>query len=239
MTNFSFNVTAGASQSKSLPLLPGNAIHEVEFSEAIAEDIQGVKDPSKVFKVINIIFKNDDGMFKHTVWEPRDEDFERRSSPFTDKNGKEISIENPSNVETMMLLFKHIIDVVNPEVAKLIDSGTKNLGAKDWDGIRKLVCEILNSGKGTPTKIKLLKNKNGDAIFPGFFSSLTKDSENPKILKPYIKNNFVGAKIGFTSYEAGRIKNEATSTPTKKEVLNNYDEPSDDLDFDTADLDSL
>ena len=83
MSNFSFNVTAGASQSTSLPLLKGNEIHEVVFQEAVMEDIQGVKDATKVFKVVNIIFKNEDGMFKHTVWEPRDEDFERRKTEFT------------------------------------------------------------------------------------------------------------------------------------------------------------
>ena len=235
MSNFSFNVTAGASQSTSLPLLKGNEIHEVVFQEAVMEDIQGVKDATKVFKVVNIIFKNEDGMFKHTVWEPRDEDFERRKTEFTGKDGKVTELSNPSNVESMMLLFKHIIDVVNPAIAKQIDSGEKNLGAKDWDGIRNLVCKIMNDGKGTPTKIKLITNKNGEAIFPGFFASLTKEG------KPYIKNNFVGSKIGFNPKEALKIKNEQTSKPTKSEDLSKFSqaEASDDLDFDSADLDSL
>ena len=234
MSNFSFNVTAGASQSTSLPLLKGNEIHEVVFQEAIMEDIQGVKDATKVFKVVNIIFKNEDGMFKHTVWEPRDEDFERRKTEFTDTHGKITEIYNPSNVESMLLLFKHIIDVVNPKISKQIDSGEKNLGAKDWDGMRKLVCDIMNAGKETPTKIKLLTNKKGEACFPGFFSTL-KDNG------PSIKNNFVGDKIGFTSKEAFKIKNEQNSKPTKSEDLNKFSEAgaSDDLDFDSADLDSL
>lgn len=234
MANFSFNITAGASQSTSLPLLPGNEIHEVVFSEAIAEDIQGVSDPSKVFKVINIIFKNDQGMFKHTVWEPRDEDFERRKTEFTGKEGKISTIENPSNVESMLLLFKHIIDVVNPTISKQIDNGEKNLGAKDWDGMRKLVCDIMNVGKDTPTKIKLLTNKKGEACFPGFFSTLKAEG-------PSIKNNFVGDKLGFTAYETGRIKNEATSKPTKTNELSKFSvsDASDDLDFDSAELDNL
>ena len=234
MANFSFNITAGASQSTSLPLLPGNEIHEVVFSEAIAEDIQGVSDPSKVFKVINIIFKNDQGMFKHTVWEPRDEDFERRKTEFTGKDGKISTIENPSNVESMLLLFKHIIDVVNPTISKQIDNGEKNLGAKDWDGMRKLVCDIMNVGKDTPTKIKLLTNKKGEACFPGFFSTLKAEG-------PSIKNNFVGDKLGFTAYETGRIKNEATSKPTKTNELSKFSvsDASDDLDFDSAELDNL
>ncbi len=234
MANFSFNITAGASQSTSLPLLPGNEIHEVVFSEAVSEDIQGVADPSKVFKVVNIIFKNDKGMFKHTVWEPRDEDFDRRKTEFTGKDGKISTIENPSNVESMMLLFKHIIDVVNPTISKQIDSGEKNLGAKDWDGMRKLVCDIMNVGKGTSTKIKLLTNKKGEACFPGFFSTL-KDGN------PSIKNNFVGDRLGFTPYEASRIKNEATSKPTKTNDLNKFSisDASDDLDFDSVELDNL
>ena len=234
MSNFSFNVTAGASQSTSLPLLKGNEIHEVVFQEAIMEDIQGVKDATKVFKVVNIIFKNEDGMFKHTVWEPRDEDFERRKTEFTDTHGKITEIYNPSNVESMLLLFKHIIDVVNPKISKQIDSGEKNLGAKDWDGMRKLVCDIMNAGKETPTKIKLLTNKKGEACFPGFFSTLKENG-------PSIKNNFVGDKLGFTAYEAGRIKNEATSKPTKTNDLDKFSasEASDDLDFDSAELDNL
>lgn len=234
MSNFSFNVTAGASQSTSLPLLKGNEIHEVVFQEAIMEDIQGVKDATKVFKVVNIIFKNEDGMFKHTVWEPRDEDFERRKTEFTDTHGKITEIYNPSNVESMLLLFKHIIDVVNPTISKQIDSGEKNLGAKDWDSMRKLVCDILNTGKETPTKIKLLTNKKGEACFPGFFSTLKEG-------RPSIKNNFVGDKLGFTAYEAGRIKNEATSKPTKTNDLDKFSasDASDDLNFDSAELDNL
>ncbi len=173
-------------------------------------------------------------MFKHTVWEPRDEDFDRRKTEFTGKDGKISTIENPSNVESMLLLFKHIIDVVNPTISKQIDTGEKNLGAKDWDGMRKLVCDIMNTGKETHTKIKLLTNKKGEACFPGFFSILKENG-------PSIKNNFVGDKLGFTAYEAGRIKNEATSKPTKTNELDKFSAPdaSDDLDFDSAELDNL
>jgi hypothetical protein len=110
-------------------------------------------------------------------------------------------------------LFKHAIDSINPTIAKQIDSGEKNLTAPDWDSLRNLVIKILDGGKGKSTKIKLLKNKSGEAVFPGFFASLTKEG------KAYIRNNFIGEKISFSAYEVERIKKEATAKPNTPETF--------------------
>ena len=108
-----------------------------------------------------------------------------------------------------MLLFKHLIDSINPTIGKAIDSGTKNLGARNWDELRALVAKILNNGANVETKIKLMINKKGEAVFPGFFAGLTKEG------KPYVRNNFVGEKIAFSPYELTRIKQQQTATPTQ------------------------
>lgn len=209
--SFSFSTTAGASQSSVKARLVGNAIHAVKFDGCEIQDIKGVKDPSQTYKVIKLKFSNDDGSFEHTIFEPKDSDFVRGESKYIDKNGVENKIPQASNVENMMLLFKHAIDIISPEVAKEIDNGTKNLGAADWDGLRKLVSQILDKNKGAELEIKLIKNNKGEGVFPGFFSAINREG------KAYVRNNFMGKSLAFTSYEASKINNEATAKPTKVE----------------------
>lgn len=207
MNGFNFNITAGASQSTFKPQLPGNEIHEVTFDGASIEDIQGKKDPSQVYKVLKLKFSNEKGQFEHTIFEPRPEDFERGENKTT-RNGEVSTFPTPSNVESMMLLLKHVIDAVLPSVGKRIDEGEVTLGGKNWEQLRTNVVTVLEKGKGATTKIKLLSDSKGTARFPGFFTGLNQEG------KAYIRNNFVGNTIGFTSYEKTRIDNAANAKPT-------------------------
>lgn len=213
MESFSFDATAGASQSTAKSRLPGNNIYTVKFDGCEIKDIQGVKDPTALYKVLSLKFSNDEGSYDHTVFEPKGDDYKRTDKEFTNKNGNIEKIPQASNVESLMLFLKHVIDSVNPTIAKQIDSGEKKLGAKSWDELRNLISNILNAGKGAQTKIKLLKNKAGEATFPGFFTAVNRDG------KAYIRNNFVGEKVAFTAYEVDRIKNENTAKPTDAATL--------------------
>jgi len=234
-TGFSFNATAGASQSTVKPQLKGNDIHEVQLDGCEIQDIVGVKDPSQTYKVIKIKFSNEDGNFEHTVFEPKPDDFKRGESSFTNKNGNVEKIPQPSNVESMMLLFKHVIDAYVPEIAGQIDRKEKELTASNWDKLRALVVAILEKGKGRTNKIKVIKDKDGKAKFPGFFAGVSREGT------VYIKNNFIGPKVAFTAYEIGRINGEATAKPTSAKTYNapSFEETVDtslDLNFDLADL---
>lgn len=215
--NFNFSTTAGASQSTFKPQLEGNKIYNVKFDGAEATELQGKKDPSMVYKVLKLKFSNDEGVFEHMIFEPRQEDAERRQS--TTSSGE--TFENPSNIESMMLLLKHTIDAVVPNVGKQIDEGTANLSATGWDALRKKIVEILKPGIGTETKIKLVTDKNNNARFPGFFASLARETN-----KPYIRTNFIGEKVAFSSYEMDRINKAANAKPT--------DMKDDIMDFDVA-----
>lgn len=235
MSGFNFDATAGASQSTAKPRLQGNNIYTVKLDECSIEDIQGKKDVNALYKVLKIKFSNEDGTFEHTVFEPQSKDFDRGESSFTNKNGNTEKIPQPSNVESMMLLFKHIIDAFVPSIAAKIDKNEQKIAAPDWDNLRKLVKKILDSSGGITSKIKLVKNKSGEAVFPGFFAGVSKEG------KAYIRNNFVGEKVAFTPYELTRIKNEANASPTNmsKETDLNIDltevkgsEENLDLDFD-------
>lgn len=209
MSGFSFNTTAGASQSSAKPRLAGNDIYTVKFDGCEIQDIKGVKDTTAVYKVLKLKFSNEEGSYEQTIFEPKADDFDRGETKYIDKStGEEKKIAQTSGVENMMLLFKHAIDAINPKVAKQIDEGAVNLGANDWDGLRKLVVQILDVNKGVTTNIKLLKNTKGEATFPGYFAGITKEG------KAYVKNNFIGSKLAFTSYEKTRIENEANAKPT-------------------------
>jgi hypothetical protein len=226
MSGYSFSSTAGASQSTTKSRLPGNDIYEVVFDGCEIKDVQGVKDVSKLYKQLILKFSTSDGSFEHTVWEPKPEDFKRTETEIKNKNGQLEKIPQPSNVESMMLLFKHAIDSINPIVAKQIDKGEKTLSAPDWESLRTLVSKVLDAGKGSTTKIKLLRNKNGEAVFPGFFSSLTKEG------KAYVRNNFIGDKISFSAYEVERIKKESTAKPDSPDKFISKAQDADDSNFD-------
>ena len=205
---FSFDATAGTSQSSAKSRLVGNAIHEVQLDGAEIQDIVGVKDPSQTYKVLKLKFSNEDGYYEHTVFEPKQSDLKRTETEFTNKNGNKEKIPQASNVESMMLMFKHIIDSFVPEVAVAIDKKEKTLGAKNWEELRKLIVSIFNKGVGRTSKIKLIKDKNGEGRFPGFFSGVNREGQ------AYIRNNFVGSKVAFSSYEMERMTKEAAAKPT-------------------------
>lgn len=231
--SYSFDATAGASQSTVKPRLEQNKIHDVILEDCKIEDIVGVKDPSLTYKIIKIIFSNENGQYEHAIFEPKGDDFKRTVKTGT-KDGKEYSIPQPSNVETMMLLLKHVIDGFVPEWAEQIDSGKKSLVAKDWDQLRNLVIKILASGKGRQNKIKLIGNKKGEGIFPGFFVSINREGN------PYVKNNFIGSKVAFTAYEIQRAKEAQEASPNRMEATSNFSAQSSpanlDLDFSMEDL---
>jgi len=234
--NFSFSATAGTSQSTVKPALKGNDIFDVTFDGVEIKDFEGKKDPTKTFRTLVFKFSNDDGEFQHVIFEPTPDgfgglsDFARGESEYKDKDGKINKIPQPSVKESIMLMFKHLIDVVNPSVAKAIDSKEKELIAKDWDGIRILVEKILIKGVGTETKIKLINNTKGEPKFPVFFAAVNREG------KAYIRNNFIGDKVAFTPYELTRIKNASTAKPTNMDNDDNLLEEEDTSDG-LADLD--
>lgn len=228
MSGFSFDATAGTSQSTSKPRLAGNAIYNVKLDGAEIQDIQGVKDTSVVYKVLKIKFSNEDGNFEHTVFEPRPDDFKRTEVDFKNKNGNTEKIPQPSNVESMMLLFKHIIDGFVPKIAEQIDKKEKSISAKSWDDLRNTMVKILEYGKGNTCGIKLVVNKENEAKFPSFFAGLSREGV------AYVRNNFVGNKLAFSPYELSKITAAATAAPSK--VDNFIPEPEDQTE-DTSGLD--
>lgn len=208
MSGFSFGDTLGSSQSEFSKSLEGNAVHTVKFDGAENHEFPNKKDATAPYRVLRLKFSNDEGSFEHSVFEPRPEDHNRTESKFM-KDGVEKVIPNPSNVESMMLLFKHTIDAVNPALGEKIDKGEVALQGKNWAELRNNVIALLAKGIGVETQIKLVKDKNGYARFPGFFTGVNQEG------KAYVRNNFIGKNLGFSPYEMTRIKKEEAAKPTE------------------------
>ena len=214
--NYSFDETAGISQNGARKLFDGNAIYDVTFDGCEARDIQGVQDPSKTFHVLDIKFSNAEGVFTHTEFEPNPEDMQDTQGSFG---------PNPARVKGMMLLFKHLIDAVNPELGKAIDNKEKNLNTTSWDALRKLMVQATESGKGTQTKIKLFKNNKGVATFPRYFAKYNRDG------KLYMSTNFIGKNIFFTNKELDQIAKQSEAKPTETVDLMSSQAPVNSSDF--------
>lgn len=202
--NYSFDETAGISQNGAKKVLDGNAIYDVTFDGCEARDIQGVQDPTKVFHVLDIKFSNADGVFTHTEFEPGPDDVQDTQGTYG---------PNPSRIKSMMLMFKHLIDAVNPALGKAIDNKEKSLNTTSWDSLRKLMVQATDPGKGTQTKIKLFKNNKGAAVFPRYFAKYNKEG------KLYMSTNFIGNNIFFTNKELDQITKQQEAKPTSSDVF--------------------
>lgn len=218
--NFNFDEVSEISNSRKR--LTGNQIHEVTFDGCEARDIQGVQDASKVYKVLDIKFHNDEGTFTDTLWPLKESDMQDTPNSFGGLN--------PSNYKQVMYKILHLIDAVNPELGKLIrlpkdDPKKKNLSitansiTEAWDQLRQLAIKTTEPGIGHKTKIKLLdkvkKNAQGEemheAQFPGFYLSYTKDG------RLYMSTNFIGDGVYWTTKELNKMKTASTAKPTTTE----------------------
>lgn len=222
MSVFNFSETAGAAQSTSKPQLKGNNIYDVTFDGVEIKDVAGKKDPTAMYKILNIKFSNEDGYFSHSLFEPKEEDSNRRKNEFTDNQGVTSEVTQLSNNETMMLLFKHLIDAVNPELGALIDKGEAGAQMKVsgselsdiWVSLCNVIKNATDPGIGTKVQLKLIVNKKGEPIFP-YFAGLNKEG------KTYMKSNFIGAKLFWSPSELKQLQKVATAKPTP--VSNGFD----------------
>ena len=198
--NFLINNSNTAAASNVKKGLEGNQIHKVLFKGCESVDINGKE--GRTFKVIKIKFENEHGIFEDTVFEPVEDDFKRTQSAQ--------GYEQPSGFEYLISKLRHLIAAVNPDLDKKIEAGETSLSAPNWDAFRTLVVKATNKGKDTEVEIKLLKNKNGYAVFPRFFLGLSKEGNI------YIKKgeNFIGSGLYFSEKEFKAIETAQNAKPT-------------------------
>lgn len=169
------------------PPLEGFAIHTVTFKGAEKPDFNG-KDGT-VYKTVVLKFENEQGAFNSTIFGPNEEkgDYTRKPSQFGGLN--------PSRVDIIIDEFKQLIAAVNPVLYAAIQDGTTVLSFKSWEELRTAFVESTKDFVGAVTKVKLEKNKKGEAVFPAFPMTITKDG----ILKT--TSTYIGNNIAWTDKE--------------------------------------
>lgn len=179
------------------PTLAGYEIHSVEFKGAEKPDFTG-KDGT-IYKTIVLKFENESGSFSSTIFEPKDEDYTRKPSQFGGLN--------PCRVDIILDSFKQIVEAVNPTYYKENIEGASPR-FKNWEELRTAFVELTKPGIGTQTQIKLEKNKKGEAQFPGFPLTITREGV---LLRT---STYIGKNLGWTAKELKAKTNFVTASVT-------------------------
>lgn len=179
------------------PPLAGFEIHNVVFKGAEKPDFNG-KDGT-IYKTVVLKFENEVGTFSATIFEPKDEDYTRKPSQFGGLN--------PCRVDIILDEFKQIVEAVNPTYYKEHIEGASPR-FKNWEELRAGFVDITKPGIGVHTKIKLEKNKKGEAQFPAFPMTITRDG----VLKR--TSTYIGSNIAWTDKEVKAKNNYVAAAVT-------------------------
>jgi hypothetical protein len=225
--NFSFD--GGSSQSNVVAQLAGNAIYTVKFDGIESKDIEN-KTSGEKYKILSVKFKNDQGVFEDSIFEPKEGDNARKKNQF--------GYDSPAPAEELMFKLKHLLAAVAPKIAEQIEK-KGGLAVGSWDELRAFMVKHTATGIGTETQIKLLTRTDAKgvtrAVFPSFVLGINKEG------KAYPRTNFIGSALAFTAKEQEKIDNAnsaAKTGPTNVDNLLTVDAPAlkaddlDDLNFD-------
>lgn len=203
MMTMNFDMTAsnlGNATSTGSSALAGNKIHDVLFKGV---EFSTSKDGNWEFILIK--FQGvDGGYFTHRGFGLRPNANERQKSQFG---------ENPSEFETFMMLVRHLLSAVAPEIlTDMMEGKTVFTPKKGGDSLFKqyvtFISELLKVAIDRPTQIKLLINKKGETQFPAFFTGLNRDGV------VYMRTNFIGNGLKFIDKEMTAIAMATMAKPT-------------------------
>lgn len=191
--------------------LQANKIHHVEF-----DGIEYSKSKDGKYEFMITKFKDANGAsFTDRHFGLTSTSNERKQSQYG---------ANPSEYEAFMTKVKHLMFAVSPEAYQGMMDGTIKFTPKTKNNIFKQYVEFLAAtlkpAIGNATEIKLVKDRDGKAAFPMFYTGISKDDET----KTYLKTNFIGKGLAFTSKELETIKNQTTATPTTMPTTSVEDE---------------
>ncbi len=195
--------------------LSANKIHSVTFKGAEAAEIGS----ETKYQVLKFKFENEEGMFEDAIFPPKlPEGAIRKTDPYV----------GPSDVEELMAKLRHYVSVLNPELDKQIEAGTKTIAAKDWNQLRTLIIKSVEKGIGKETQVKLVANGKGLGVVPSYILGISKNGNT------YLRTKFIGDKLMFTDKELEKISKTANAKPSDMSKITGK---KDDLpEFDLSDL---
>lgn len=156
-------------------------------------------DKAEGFSAIELRFEAVDGSGVHNerIFEPRSE--ERTQSQYG---------TNPSEAEQFMCKIKQVIDALDPELARKIETEGDKFAAANFDAFIVLLKKYLDKKVGTQTQIKLIPTSGNFVGFPGYIARLNKDGGI------YMTTKVIGNDLVLTAKEKTAIDAAANAKPT-------------------------
>lgn len=211
MLNFGTLATAKAvSTSKSLKPY---SINKVKFDGCTIEEIKGTKDPTAVYKTLNIHFKGEMGQYDEKIFFPNEKSAERN----TFKNDKGHEYQRPSQWENTQTIIAQLGTVLNPEGFKKMQEISSKF--KSFDDVCKVFIKITDPAKGDEVFLKLGGRKNKQGIV---YASLPNIVGLNKQGELFVSDNFISKKeemLSFTPYELTQKNALLSAKPTNMEQI--------------------
>lgn len=169
------------------------------------------------------------GEFTHNFFEPTSA--ERTQSQFG---------ENPSQVEHFMVAIRQIVDALDPEIGKAIDTDNVTVKGKhvniknlDFKQLVTLIGILTESHKGDELEVKLVPQNNGFNSIPGFPARISKTGQLG------IATRFIGHDLVLNQSEQRKIDaaNNAQPTNMRQQSTGNVDGLAEALGIETTDSD--
>lgn len=182
-------------------------IYPVKFQGVEVREIQGKKDPSKIYKILTAKFEGENGYYNEDTFFPNEDSVKRNT--YTNKEGHEV--EMPSGFEQIRTYIAQLAGVLNPEGFKKMQAASSKF--KSFDDVCKALNQILTPKVGTECFIKLVGRNRDGRIQPALprITALNKEG------KVFTSDNFISLKqdiLAFTEYEETQIKAYKNAKPT-------------------------
>ena len=201
MGNFDLTVTAGVKEAgKALSAGIHNAkFNGIKFNTIISQNNGNSYNTMQ----LNLVIENY-GDFSHNFFEPTSN--ERAESQFG---------PNPSQVEHFMVAVRQILDALDPEIGKKIDTDTVEVKGKhvniknlNFNQLIKLLEILTEPYIGTELEVKLIPQSNGFNAIPGFPARITKTGALG------IATRFIGHDLVLNQSEQKKIDAANNAKPT-------------------------
>lgn len=213
-----FNLQNTQAISTNLPKLKGWEIHEVTLKKVEYKEIEGKKDPSQKYQMINIRFENPTGFYEESLFAPKETDVTRKATT----DGREMV----SNFENFQFTIAHLAQTLSPTAFEKLKGLTFDFSTPE--GFKKFAeafVTVMSPAVGKITNLKLITNKKGEVRLP-YFVALNKEGV------AFIASNFVGpaTSLFFSSYEEATRLKQANAKPTTMEDKGKSSSINNDLD---------
>lgn len=112
-----------------------------------------------------------------------------------------------SPLDHFLITVREILEAVDPQIIKDIDSGTKKLTG-NFKAIVEAVKQFTTPGIGTKLQIKLIPQSNGFASMPSFPARINKNGDLG------IATRIIGHDLTLTASELRKIEDAKNAKPT-------------------------